>query len=203
MAPPQTPVHDLTSLLDVLQGKIDDDNANGRGKEVRVREVLELIGRRAYGPLLLIVGLIAISPATLIPGSTWALALLTLLIALQLMFHKRTPWMPKLALDIKLSEPQLEKFIKLARPTAGFLDRIVRPRLQFLADSPWVIAIAALCVLAALITFPLGLIPIAPLAPGLAIVMFGLGLTARDGVLLGLGGAVMGGAFWLLFTRVP
>jgi hypothetical protein len=41
------------------------------------------------------------------------------------------------------------------------------------------------------------LIPFAPLAPGLAVVFFGLGMTARDGLWLALGTAVVGGAFWL------
>jgi len=199
MAARQPDVHNLSSLLDVLQGKIGD---GGGGPSLTLRDVLEVIGRRAYGPLLLIIGLISISPATLIPGSTWAFALLTLLIAIQLAFHKDTPWMPSKALDLKLSKEKLGKFVKASRPPAKFIDKIIRPRLQFLAEPPFVIGVALLCILAALVTFPLGLIPIAPLAPGLAITLFGLGLTACDGILLTLGTIVMVGAFWLLFTRV-
>ena len=40
---------------------------------------------------------------------------------------------------------------------------------------------------AALITIPLGLIPFGPFVPSLAIVIFGLGMTARDGLILLLG----------------
>jgi hypothetical protein len=193
------PVRDLSSLLDVIESKVDED---GERTTITVREVLEVIGRRAYGPLLLLIGLIAISPLTLIPGSTWAFAALTLALALQLALHKRTPWMPPKVLAMRLPEEPLAKFIERARPTARFLDRFVRPRLEFFADAPWVIGVALLIALAALITFPLGLIPLAPLAPGLAIVLFGLGLTARDGLLLALGGAIMGTAVWIVFTRV-
>ena len=75
-------VHNLTSLLDALESKTTGDGA----ATVTVRDILQLIGRRAYGPLLLIVGLIAISPATIIPGATWAFATLTLIIAIQLLF---------------------------------------------------------------------------------------------------------------------
>ncbi len=57
--------------------------------------------------------------------------------------------------------------------------------------------IALFCIAAALITFPLGLIPFAPLAPGLAVVFFGLGMTARDGLWLTLGAVALGGAIWL------
>lgn len=202
MARRQSEIHNLTSLLDALQRKLDDDRNNGAGSDVTLRDVLEVIGRRAYGPLLLIIGLISISPATLIPGSTWLFAIVTLVIAIQLVLHKDTPWMPKNALDMKLSEEKLGKFIQASRPAARGIDSIVRPRLQFLAKAPWVIVVGILCVLAALITFPLGLIPIAPLLPGLAITFFGLGLTARDGILLAIGTAVMGGAFWLVLPRL-
>ena len=57
--------------------------------------------------------------------------------------------------------------------------------------------VAILVVLAALITFPLALIPLAPLAPGLAVVFFGLGMVARDGLWLALGAAAMAGTIWL------
>mgnify|MGYP003831939423 FL=1 len=192
-------VRDLNSLLDVLERRINEPDDS---PDITVREVLELIGRRAYGPLLLIVGLISISPLTVIPGATWAFATLTLLIALQLALHRKTPWMPRQALDMKLSERTLSGFIRGARPTAKFIDSFVRPRLEFLAQSPAVIIIALLIMLAALITYPFGLVPVLPLIPGIAIVLFGLGLTARDGVLLGLGTLIMCGATWLVYTRI-
>ena len=44
---------------------------------------------------------------------------------------------------------------------------------------------------------PLGLIPFAPLAPGIAVVFFGLGMVARDGLWLLLGPAFLSGAIWL------
>lgn len=199
MAAPKRQVRDLNSLLDVIEDKVRADGVSG---DVTVRDVMEVIGRRAYGPLLLLIGLISISPLTVVPGATWALALVTLVVSLQLLFHSGTPWLPKPALNMRLSETQLEKFIKSARPTARGVDKVIRPRMQFLADAPWVLIIALLCILAALITFPLGLIPFAPVIPGLAVVVFGLGLTARDGLLLALGAGFMGLACWLLFTRV-
>ena len=191
-------VHNLTSLLDALESKTIGDGA----ATVTVRDILQLIGRRAYGPLLLIVGLIAISPATIIPGATWAFATLTLIIAIQLLFHRKTPWLPRSALNMTLSEEKLGKFVKGARPTAKFIDTIVRPRLQFLAQAPAVLLVALLIIAAALITYPLGLIPVLPLIPGVAIVLFGLGLTVRDGILLSLGAIVMAAATWLLYTRM-
>jgi hypothetical protein len=59
-----------------------------------------------------------------------------------------------------------------------------------------------LCVAASLATFPLGLIPVAPLAPGLAITIIGLGLFARDGLMLLIGGAIVGGAVWAAYAAI-
>ena len=58
-----------------------------------------------------------------------------------------------------------------------------------------------LCVMAAaLITLPLSLIPFAPVAPGLAIVRCGLGMTARDGLWLCVGVLLTGAA---LLSALP
>lgn len=96
-------MHNLTSLLDVLQNKIDSDSQSNSGGSITLKDVLKQFGRRSYGPTLLIIGLISISPAALIPGSTTILATLTLLIALQLLFLRDHLWMPGFALRMKLS----------------------------------------------------------------------------------------------------
>jgi hypothetical protein len=77
------------------------------------------------------------------------------------------------------------------------VDAVLKPRLTILSQPP-LVNLVALCVLiAALITFPLALVPLAPLAPGLAVVFLGLGMVARDGLWLLLGTALLAGAFWL------
>lgn len=202
MTASQDRIHDLTSLFGVIEDKIDDDGAQGKDGEITIREIMDVIGRRTYGPLLLLLGLISISPAALIPGSTWALALLTLVIGAQLFFLRRTPWMPGAILRVKVSEAKLQAFLRRARPVAGALDRVIRPRMQFMADPPMVMVVALMCILAALITFPLGFIPLAPFLPGLSVTLFGLGMTARDGILLSLAVLVVGGSGWVVYDQM-
>lgn len=206
----QTEIRDLSTLLDAVESKVApsaeplgrDLHYRTSARSVRLGTIIRAVGRDAHGPLLLAVGLISISPATLVPGSTWALAALTLLIALQIGLQRTTPWVPRRALRMKVSQDHLAGFIKAARPAAIAVDRVLRPRWQFFAEPPWVMIIALMCALAALITFPLGLIPLAPLAPGLAIVLFGLGLTARDGVLLAAGTAALAISLWLVLSSL-
>lgn len=201
------PIENLTGLLDHLCKLVDcAPGAETPEKKVSARAIFEAIGRRAYGPLLLLLGLFSISPLTAVPGMTWATAALTLVIALQLAFGMQRPWLPGGLLKAEVSAQAVVKAVDVLRPWARRIDVVLRPRFAFLTKLPFVIFIGLLCALAALITFPLGFIPLAPLAPGLAIVLFGLGLVARDGVLLTIGAATVIGGVVLamkLVDRIP
>jgi hypothetical protein len=171
------------------------------GETVTLGQLMRIMERRSFGAVILLLGLIAISPLTVVPGATWTVASVTLLFSVQLLFAMRHPWMPRALLDLKMPRDQLIRFVKASRKMAHTADKLTAPRLSFLTRPPFVIGIAMLCIAAALITYPLGLIPLAPVLPGLAIVLMGVGLTARDGVFLVLATIAMGGSVMLL-TRL-
>lgn len=183
------PPRNLQGLLDALT-----EETNGDAQTVTLHALLTTIGRRAYGPLLLFIGLFSISPATIVPGMTWLSAALTLVIAGQMALGLDHPWLPRRALEARFSRTALRTSVERARPWARRIDLLLKPRLHALARPPLVNFVALACVAAALITFPLGFIPFAPLAPGFAIVLFGLGMTAHDGFVLALGAALVAGA---------
>jgi hypothetical protein len=184
----------LNSVLDEIVGKCDRDDTPD---SLTLGEILESVGRRSYGPLLLVIGLFAISPATIVPGMTWLAAALTLVVAGQMALGLPSIWLPKSALRAELPRDAVRSGVEKSRGLAKAIDKLLKPRLTFLSKPPFVNVVALLVIAAALITFPLGLIPLAPLAPGLAVVFFGLGMVARDGLWLALGSAAMAGAFWL------
>lgn len=188
-------------LSDVLDELTHNLNRDSEVEGVRLGLLLSAVGRRSYGPLLLVLGLFAISPATIVPGMTSITALVTLLIAAQMALGLKRPWLPKQVLDIRVPRQSLFAFLDRARPVVGRLEGVwLRQRLTFMTV-PLFVNLVALCVIAAaLITLPLSLIPFAPLAPGFAIVLFGLGMTARDGVWLSIGIALTAGA---LFVALP
>jgi Uncharacterized ABC-type transport system, permease components len=186
----------LHEVLDELVEAVSD----AAHEKVRVGALVSAVGRRTYGPLLLVVGLFAISPATIVPLMTSFTSVVILAIALQMAAGLRRPWLPKSMLDIEIPRLAMLGFFEKLRPAVDRLDGAwLRPRLTFLTKPP-LVNLVALCVAgAALITIPLSLIPFAPLAPGLAIVLFGVGMTARDGLWLALGlMATVGSAlFWM------
>lgn len=186
-----TEAANLSGVLDEIAQKADHDETPA---SLTLGEVFDSVGRRSYGPLLLVIGLFAISPATVLPGMTWFAAALTLLVAGQMALGMKRIWLPARALAASLPRAAVQAGVEKARPWARRVDSVLKPRLMFLSKPPFVNLVAVFCILAALVTFPLGLIPLAPLAPGIAVVLLGLGMTAHDGLWLGLGMAVLGGA---------
>jgi hypothetical protein len=135
----------------------------------------------------------SVSPLALIPGSTWAFALLTLLIAAQMALHRKHPWLPKSALELSFPEDKVGGALRKVRPWTRTVDKVIKPRLEFLAHEPWIVVVALLAIAAAIVTFPLSLIPFAPIVPGITVILVGLGVTARDGIVLGIAMLLMGG----------
>jgi hypothetical protein len=171
-------------------------------KGVRVGDVLRAAGSRTFGPLLLLIGLFSISPATIVPGMTWVAAAIALLLSLQMAFGAAHPWLPRNVLDACMNPASVRQASEYVHPWATRIDRFLRPRLTMLAERPFVNLAGLLAATAALVTFPLGLIPVAPVAPGIAITLIGLGLFIRDGVMLLFGGALVGGAITLALLSV-
>ncbi len=176
---------------------------NTEREDVTVAELLQAIGRRAHGPVFLLLGFIAVSPLTIIPGANWFVATVILVFALQVVFGFRHPWLPKGVTEFKFKRDHLVQGVAAGERYAHMIDALVKPRLTFLTEPPFIQVVALICVLAALISFPLGLVPLGPLLPSLTVLLFGLALTARDGVVLLLAGCAFGGAILLMMSLAP
>lgn len=173
------------------------------GETVSIADLLNAVGRRSYGPVLLLLGFVAISPLTLVPGANWLVALVTLIFAIQIVVGLKYPWLPKRALNVSFPRKHLITGVESIRKYAEMVDRVLKPRLTFLTRVPFINMVAVVCVAAALITFPLGLVPFGPILPSLTILFFGLALTARDGVVLLIAGLNLVAAAWLFMRILP
>ena len=168
------------------------------GETVSVGDLLNTVGRRSYGPVILLLGFIAISPLTIIPGANVLMALITLIFALQMVIGRPYPWLPRKALEFEFPRKYLVSSVAAADKYLVQVDRFLKPRLVFLTQPPFVQVVALACVAAALVTIPLSFVPFGPVVPSLAILLFGLAITARDGVVIVLAGASLTGAGYLL-----
>lgn len=180
---------DLEDLLRELRKAAD-----GNGPKVSVEEIMEAVGHRSFGPLLLLAGLLGMTPVSAVPGVPSMIALITLLVASQLLIGRDTFWLPKFLLKRTVKADKLQKTVRVAAKPARVVDRMVRPRLQALTGPVADRIVALVCVILALAVPPLEFLPFVAFIPSAAIASFGLGLIARDGLLVLIAFAISAGA---------
>jgi len=176
---------------------------NTEGETITLDELFQSLDSRSYGPLLLVVGLIAISPIGGIPGMSLVTGSLIMILCLQMMMGRSHPWLPERLMSIEFPRERLERTVDSGRPWAKWLETALHRRLSVLTKGPALIGIGVISILLAITFFPLALVPFGVFVPGLAITLLALGVTARDGllVLLGYAGAIV--AIVLMFVYWP
>src|SRR5690606_16382714 len=159
----------LTSLEQLLDRM---DEAREGQNTVSLERLMDTIGRRSFGPMLLLIGVILVSPLSGIPGLPSTMGVAVFLLSLQMLLRRKYIWLPGWILRRSISEEKLAT-------AAGFL----RGRLSFLVDGPASWPLALLSLLLA-ITLPLlEPLPFAASSAGAALTCIGLAMIAHDGVL--------------------
>lgn len=165
-------------ILDAID-KLAKDKAR-----VAVGDVVEALGSRGFGPVLIVMPLIDISPIGGIPGLPTAMAAMIVLIAAQMAFGRQHLWLPGFVSRRSIAAKTAAKAVHKTRGIARFMDRWFHGRLPALTRGAFV-QVAAVGVIALACTVPpLELLPFATTAPMLAIAAFGLAITVRDGALM-------------------
>jgi hypothetical protein len=187
--------------LEALLGELEEA-AKTNGARVSLEEVMDAIGRRSFGPLLLVVGLLGMTPVAAVPGAPTVLAVVTVLIAGQLLFGRKSFWLPKVLLKLSVKSGRMKKTVKVASTPAHAVDRVVKPRLQALTGPVADRLVALMCILLACAVPPLELLPLAAFLPAAAIAAFGLGLVARDGLVVLVAFILSAGAVGLVGYQI-
>lgn len=151
---------------------------------VSLGRIMEATGKRSFGALLLLAGIILASPLSGIPGIPTTMAVLVLLITVQLLVGKKHFWFPEWLLNRSIKKSQLEKAIRWLKPPARFVDRWLKPRLTVFARRFTTHVIAVFCVFIALFMPVMELVPFSATSAGAALTAFGLSLVSRDGILV-------------------
>lgn len=172
------------------------------GPAVSVGRILDAFGGRAYGPLLFLIGVVAISPLSAIPGAMIFSALLTVALMVQSMARRGPPWIPRRIRRVEVETARMRWAMETVLPWFEKLERMMRPRLEALVRPPVVHLWAVCCILIGLTLIPLTVVPFGVVVPGLSLAVIGLGLMGADGVLVLIGVAISGGAFWLALTAL-
>lgn len=185
----------LTGVLDNLDNKASEDR-------ITLDNMVESIGNRGYGPLILAAALIEILPTGAIPGVPTIMALLIIIFSGQMVTGRQAPWMPQKLRNKGIEREKFEQARKKAKPVTTRIDRVLKPRLDRLVTPTAARIVGIACILLAMTMPPLEVVPFMSSLPALAIAFFAVGLCARDGlvILLGFIVAVLGSLFavnWL------
>lgn len=154
---------------------------------VTIGEFLDSLESRSHGAMLLFPAIIAVSPIGMIPGMSVVTGSLILLISTQMMFFSQRPWIPSRIEKFEFSRDKLEKSSRKTKAWFSKVEAVIGKRIEFLTTGFGIYPIAIICSLLALTFYPLALVPFGVFPPALAVTLFALGLTARDGLLVVLG----------------
>lgn len=167
----------LSDLLVRLQTSINKE------ERVPVGLLVDTVGRRTFGPLLVVVGLTILSPLGAIPGAPTILSALVILVALQLLLGRRYFYFPKWLMRRSFNQQAVDRALRWLKKPASYIDKLLQPRLTPLTDGTGSIVIATICLVMSLSTPLMELVPFSAIAAGLVLTMFGLSLLFRDGLL--------------------
>jgi len=185
--------HDLEEMIDCILAITPD---HGR---LSVAALMNAIGERSFGPLILLPSLLALSPVGAIPGLPAITSVIIIFFAVQILTGHSHVWLPGWLKARTIDGAKLEKGLKAFQPVARVIDHLLRPRLTLLTRGPFFYAIAVLILAVACITPVLELIPLGGIPPNAALVAFALAITAKDGLWALLAFAFTGASTaWLL-----
>lgn len=189
----ETPQTDLADLIDRLA------DLGERSETVSIADIKNEIGERSFGPALAVPAIVELSPIGGIPGLPTIIALIVGLIAVQMLLGRDHLWLPGFLERRQIGGGRMAQALRKVRRPMDWLDSLLRPRMTWMTRPPAIRVIAGLCVLLCLTVPPLELLPFASSIPMGAVALMGLGLMARDGLVMAGAAALSSATFWALF----
>ncbi|MDX2263980.1 MAG: exopolysaccharide biosynthesis protein [Hyphomicrobiales bacterium] len=175
------------------------------GPEVEVRNIVRGLKDRSFGMLMVMFAV----PNAVIPGISFILGAPIILFALQIVWGRKTPWLPEFMLKRRLSQ---ELFQAITRRVSKFLvwtERWLKPRWVWMSGRIGQAVLGVYLAFTAIVL--MAPIPWGNALPAFSIAFISIGLIEKDGaaisigVLLGLAGAafvtIFGGGFIYLVLR--
>ena len=180
-----------------LQSVFDQIEIAMQGRDsVDLKTVVESFGNRSFGPIMVLCGLCMMTPLGAIPGIPPAFGVIVIVFAVQLLFRRKSPWMPNILARVKIPADKLRKVQTKVSPVLKKVDGVISPRLQWATKGPMQVIVSLIAIILSLTFFPLGVVPFGVVAPAFIVLLLGLGITANDGVIVLLALSLSLGVFW-------
>lgn len=170
--------------------------ADAEENQVSMGTIIEAVGRRSFGPLLLVAGLVTLAPVIGdIPGVPTMMGVFVLLTAGQLLLRRDHIWLPRWLLELSVSRDKVCKVLDWLRRPARFVDRWTHPRLTQFIEGTGIYVLAVACIAIALAMPFMEIVPFSANGAGAALTAFGLAVVTRDGLVAVLALLVTVGTF--------
>ena len=170
---------------------------------VSADDLVEELGRRSIGAMLAVPAALELTPVGVIPGAPTVLAVIVALVAVQILIGRDHFWLPDLLGRQTVAAKKVRKAAEKLRPAAEWADRHLGKHLSWLVAPP-APRIVSVAVLALCATVPaLELVPFASSIPMGVIILFGLGLLARDGRVMALAWVCFAAAVYGIWAMWP
>lgn len=161
-------------LSEVLTGIAQADQPR-----IAVEDLMSRFGGRAFGALLFVFGLACALPWP--PGGTTIFGLPLVVLAPQLVFGARAPWLPRAVRERTLAVADLRRGLPRVLPLLRRAEAFSKPRLAVLCGPVGERVIGLVClVLGLILILP---IPGGNIAPALAVSTLSFALVQRDGLI--------------------
>lgn len=150
---------------------------------VCLRDLLNELGDRAFGPTLLLCALPEALPLP-VAGISAVIGVPLLRVSTQLTLGFRHPWLPRQVLERPIKRQHFEKLMSQAIRHLKKIERVLKPRWQFFTHPAFERCIGLLLmILSVIIALP---ISFGNMVPALAVVFICLGMVEKDGFVLAM-----------------
>jgi hypothetical protein len=146
-----------------------------RGPRVTLAEVVDALGERGFGVLILLLALPNVVPGPAMPGLSAAFAIPLAFLAAQLGSGREEPRLPRWLLQRSMTLAGFRHLVGYAAPPIQRIERWLKPR-RGVPEHRWLGLALLFLTLALAVPIPFANIP-----PALALTVIALGLIEKDG----------------------
>ena len=180
-----------------LSQVLNEFAASAKGN-INFADLRDALGDRAFAALLVLFSSINLIPITP-PGTTLIFGIPPLIIAVQMILGQKKVWLPKFILDRPISAERFLSLMSYVTPRLRKMEQYIKPRYWPFSPMLGERVVGILCaLLSILVILP---IPGANWIPAFSMVLMGLSLSERDGLLL-ITGLAIGAGFLAVFATV-
>lgn len=150
---------------------------------VSIGEMMDSVGRRTFGPVVLFVGIILVTPLSGVPGMPTLMGLLMLITLGQILLGRQYIWLPGWVVKREIPVKRLQQGLTWLRRPARMIDSLIRPRLILFVRGPGLYVMALACMVIAGVMPATEIVPFSSSLAGVALMAFGLAMISKDGLL--------------------